>query len=49
MSNIKLKEKKYDDNIYDRNYLDIITQYLTDNINRAREEIKLKTKLNLKK
>ena len=46
MNNIReFEEKKFNENIYDRNYLDIIVQYLTDNINKAREEIKLKTKL----
>ena len=46
MINLKnKKEKKYDEKIYDRKYLDIVTQYLTDNINKVREEIKLKTKL----
>ena len=45
MSNIKrVEDKKFDDNVYDRKYLDIVIQYLTDNINKAREEIKLKTK-----
>ena len=36
---------KDDKIIYDRKYLDSITKYLTDNISKVREEIKLKTKL----
>ena len=46
MINLKNKEeKKSDEKKYDREYLDIVAQYLTDNINKIREEIKLKTKL----
>lgn len=49
MTNLKpieeQKIEKIDEKIYDRKYLDIVTQYLTDNITKAREEIKLKTKL----
>ena len=45
MINLKNKEEKKYDEKYDREYLDIVTQYLTDNINKVREEIKLKTKL----
>ena len=46
MTNLKtIEEKKIDEKKYDRKYLDIVTQYLTDNINKVREEIKLKTKL----
>ena len=36
---------KDDKIIYDRKYLDSITQFLTDSISKVREEIKLKTKL----
>ena len=49
MTNIKPFEEqkihKIDEKIYDRKYLDIVIQYLTDNILKSREEIKLKTKL----
>ena len=39
-----LREKGKEDNIFDRKYLYIITQYLTDNIKDLKEKIKLKTK-----
>ena len=45
MTNLKIIEENNIEKKYDRNYLDIITQYLTDNINKVREEIKIKTKL----
>ena len=49
MTNLKpieeQKIEKINEKIYDRKYLDVVTQYLTDNITKAREEIKLKTKL----
>ena len=39
-----LREKGKEDSIFDRKYLYIITQYLTDNIKDLKEKIKLKTK-----
>ena len=44
-SMIELKEKANNNEIiYDRNYLKLISDFLTDNINKIRKEIKLKTK-----
>ena len=44
MVDIKESSAKNKDIIYDRNYLDLAAQFLSDNINKIREEIKLKIK-----
>ena len=44
MVEITHPKNKNNEDIYDKNYLEIISQFLADNINKKREEIKLKMK-----
>ena len=44
MVEITYQKNKNNEDIYDKNYLEIISQFLADNINKIREEIKLKMK-----
>ena len=46
MNDIKQPSSKNNEITYDRKYLENVSHFLTDNINKLREEIKLKTKYN---